>query len=83
MLTIRDDSTREIIGTADIGSSAMMWRDRTATVRSLIGTQLNSWIGYQQELIASPGWHSSEPRLAATQGELLDRLVFVADESQR
>jgi hypothetical protein len=78
-LTVRDQAGN-VIGTPHIGSRAVLWNSRTAPLRSFLTTELQDWIGYQQELIAAPDWHSDEKRLASSQEELLGLVVTVADE---
>jgi hypothetical protein len=70
-LTVRDAATREIIATPHVGSRAVMIGDMSGTIRSLRGTALGQWIGYEEERIAEAGGD-----VAA----FLGREVIVADE---
>ena len=69
-LTIRDASGK-VIGTPRVGSLAMTWKARTATVGSLMSTMIQGWIYGQLERIAAAG---------GDQAAFRNQVVTVADE---
>ncbi len=69
-LTVRENG--RILGTPYVGSQAMTWTTRTGTIRSMLGSAIQSWISIETERLAVAG---------ANQQAWLDRVVTVADET--
>lgn len=71
------------IGRAQVSAKAqLLATEYTGPLGQLLSTELQEWIAYQQELIASPAWHPEEKRLAASQRELLEMVVTVTDDTR-